>query len=242
MARGDAPSRDVEGGPVCLPGHAPFVADPAAAGTAVGEDDAVRIDVQDRPVDGRPVETAGVVAVEPEFRHRRIAGHQVPDRPLVGGLIFPCRSARRLDHAVPGREVDAHGDPVAAAGLPQSLQDVRMVEAAGIGDVRRALRVVPEAESVVVLGRDDDAAEAVLRSHPDPLIRVHGVGAVVLQEQVFGPPVDPDRRRAVRPVVAGKRRLPEMVEHQHLLLLPGQLGLGRESAVRCGRTGAPRHQ
>ena len=96
--------------------------------------------------------------------------------------------------------------------------EVGVVRAAGVGHVRRALGIVPEAEAVVVLGGDDDLAEAVVLGGLHPLVRIDDRGLVVPEQEALGLP-------------AGEGGLAVVVEHQQLLALPGELPFRGHGAI-----------
>ena len=79
--------------------------------------------------------------------------------------------------AVPGREVDAEAQPVTAAGVGELTHQVALSIAP-----RRALHAVvgigrgPEAEAVVVLGRQHDPLHAGRLERADPLVAVQSRG------------------------------------------------------------------
>ena len=229
VARGEPAARDVQGRPVGLSGDAGLVAHPAAAGAAVGEDDALRIGVEDDLVHGRPVEVPGVVAVEPHLHDGRVFRHQVLEGVLVHLLVLGRALPGHFDHPVPGGEVDAHVHAVLVAGVAEGLEHVRVVRAAGVGHVRRALGIVPEAEAVVVLGGDDDLAEAVVLGGLHPLVRVDGRGLVVLEQEALGPGFSV--AVGILAVPAGEGGLAVVVEHQQLLALPGELPFRGHGAI-----------
>ena len=243
VAGGEAAPFNINGTPVGGAGISVFVTHPAAAGAAVGEDDAVRVHGQDGAVHAGPVEVAGMVAVQPELGHGSVFLHQVFGCILEAGLVDRGAHPGGLDHAVPGRQVNAQVYAVLVAGISEGLDYVRMVGAAGVGYVRGALGIVPQAKAVVVLGGDDHLLEAVVMRHFHPLVCVDGGGLVVIQQQALAPgfPV----AAGVLSVPAAESSLTVVVEHEHLLLLPGQLpGRGkstvgrRRTGVRRGRVGA----
>ena len=232
VSGGDAALLYVEGVPVGLTGHALFVAHPAAAGAAVGEDEAVRIHVQDGPVHGRPVKGAGVVAVKPELHHGGVAGHQVVYGVLVFFLVRGNVQAGHFYGAVPGREVDTQVHPVFVAGVAEGLQHILVVHAGLVGHIGRALRIVPEAEAVVVLGGEDHFLEAVLGRHLYPLVHIQLGRRVVFEQQFLTP--GGAFAAVVFSVVAGESGLAKVVEHQQLLPVPGNLGVSGAGAERGG--------
>ena len=128
----------------------------------------------------------------------------------VGGVV-----------AVPGGDVDAHLE-VRVVGVDGGAECAEDVEGVGYGVVAEAAG--PEAEAVVVLGGEDDAAEAGLSGHVDPLAAVEGARA----EEVGG-------FGAGAPLGAAEGVGAEVAEHVYLHALPRELGLGGYGAEGLGR-------
>ena len=87
-----------------------------------------------------------------------------------------------------------------------------------------AFRIGPEAESVVVLGGEDDPAETRILGDSRPLVAVQVRGL----EKVF-------RFRSLAPFKAGECVGAEVDEHIHLHSLPRNLGCCRQDSVRFRR-------
>ena len=170
-----------------------------------------------------------MVSVEPHLGDGGVFRHQVLEGVPVHGLVLRRGFPGNLDHPVPGREVDAQVHAILGTGVPDGLHDVRMVRTVRMSDVRRALRIVPQAESVVVLGGEDHFLEAVVARGLHPLVRVDDGGLVVLQQQSFRPGLPVAGR--VLAVPAGEGGLSIVIEHEQFLALPGELSRGRDGAI-----------
>ncbi|OEL13276.1 putative alpha-L-fucosidase 1 [Dichanthelium oligosanthes] len=124
--------------------------------------------------------------------------------------------------AVPRREVQPQPDPLRARGGGELGDDVP-----GPASPRRGgHRVVgqrrrPEAEAVVVLGREHDAAEPAPRRDARPLARVERRGGEHGGVGAAGAPL------GVREGVG-----PEVEEERHLRELPPELRVGRDRQDR----------
>src|SRR6476469_843788 len=123
--------------------------------------------------------TAGpftVGAVEPPVEAGAVASQHLRQHVVEHAVVL--RRAIRRVIAIPGGQVDAEAKALSPAGVRQLTQDVAAAvpPRAGLDAVRRILRR-PEAESVVVLRRDDHACEARLLERADPLacIELRGV-------------------------------------------------------------------
>ena len=127
--------------------------------------------------------------------------------------------------AVPRREVDAEAEAVAAAGIRQVAHHVALAVAPGrVLDAVFGIGRGPQAEAVVVLGRQHDSLHAGSLERADPLVAVQ-----VGRGECRG------GRIAVAPlhVVEGVESV--MDKGIGLELLPGNLpGIGQRTD-RCGR-------
>ena len=116
--------------------------------------------------------------------------------------------------AVPGRDVYA-GLHLALAGVDKGAKYVE-----GVGNGMCAVRAGPQAEPVVVLGGEDDAAHAGLFGHVDPLAAVQRRGG----EHLLG--LLPRAPFGSREGVGSK-----VAEHVDFHALPCQLGIGRHRTI-----------
>lgn len=166
------------------------------------------------------VGTFATSAIEPLFEDRSVLGEGVFEG------AFEClvvrRGAIRGSIAIPRRDIYAELEIGLAAGIGEVAKDISLpilpmalfygVVAGGIG---------PEAETVVMFGGDDDAAEAGGTSHSSPLVAVEVRGV----EDIFG-------LGAGSPFSPRESVGTEMTEHIHLHALPTYLSFGRTRAER----------
>ena len=205
--------------PLRFTADALLVADPAHV-VAHDRRHGIGLQAADRPVEGIPVVdlfpavgALAVGAVEPHFVHLAVVAQQLgqlPDEEAVIGL----RIAVAGGVPVPRREVDAEFHSVALAGVAHLADHV----ATALPPRRRGHRMArglrrPEAEAVVVLGREDHHAEAGLFERPDPLVGIEC--RRIEQRRIL---------RTVAPLPVGEGIDPEVQEGRQLHPLPGQLG------------------
>ena len=179
-----------------------------------------------------------MVAVKPELHNGSVFGHEVRDGFLVLGFVGAGREALRFNHPVPGGQVDTQFHAVFVAGVAHGLHYVRVIGTARIGDVSGALRIVPEAEAVVVLGGKDDLLETVVGRYFHPLVGIDGDGLVIGQEQALAPGFSVTV--GILAVPAAEGGLPVVVEHQQFLPLPGYLPFRGNDSIGGGCTGIGR--
>lgn len=124
--------------------------------------------------------------------------------------------------AVPRRQVQPQPDPLRARGCGELGDDVPSPAPPRRGGHRVAGQCRrPEAETVVVLGREHDAAEPALRRDARPLARVEGRGSEHGGVGAAGAPL------GVREGIG-----PEVEEERHLGELPPELRVGRDGQDR----------
>ena len=170
--------------------------------------------VEQRPVIDLllPIGTFAAGPVEPVLVDRAVSSAQHAFQGLDEDVVVFRRPVMRVV-PVPGRDVHAELEAVFPAGVGQFLQHVPLpVPPGGLGDGVGADGAGPEAETVVVLGRDNNALETggFRRGGPLAAVQVRRV------EQVFG-------LRPVAPFAPGESVGSEMAEHIHLHRLPFQL-------------------
>ena len=166
-------------GPGSAAGHTPFIAHPSASGARVSENDGIGLQLEDGFVVQGPViflafsvGTFPAGAVEPLLKHGTVAAQGAPERLFEYLIVF--RRAVMGVEAVPGRDVNAQFESVLRAGLRQVFQHVSLSVFPGrLLHGMPAHRIGPEAEAVVVLGREDDSLEAGITGHLCPLAAVH---------------------------------------------------------------------
>ena len=209
---------DRDDAPLGLPAVAGLGPDPADVGPHDG-DDGLRLELADELVVGRPVVdlllAVGAFAVgpvEPDLVDRAVVGQQLAEL-AAEVLVVAGRIAVALLVAVPGREIDPEAHPGFAAGRGDFAHDVALPVPPGaaldgvVGQGRR-----PEAEPVVVLGRDDERLHPGVLDHPDPLPGVEG-----------GRVEELGILRPLAPFAVGEGVHPEMGEGDELAGLPGRL-------------------
>ena len=235
-------------GPVGLGGDTSFVSHPAATGTAVGENQRTGCPFIDYlmdgreiiigpPVNGPPLRGAAIPAIspvgaiQPNFGHRRIIRQQFAQLIFIILHIFG-RSVTRL-MPVPRGKIDTELQAIFLAGRSQFADHIAFVWGGRYGIIRIAAR--PEAETIVVLGRDDHASDAGFHEGPGPLLAVQP-----------GRIKDRRVRIAVAPLAVREGIGTEMDEGPNLILLPGDLfrrrdriyGIrGFERRTGCEKTG-----
>ena len=183
---------DAQEGPVGGIGIAVFVAHPSAAGTAVGEDDGLGLILRHETMGAREVVVgltvdlarllgtsipaiATVGSVEPDLEQVAVLCQQFLQ--LCMEIFHVVGGAVESLMAIPGREVDTHLQPVFPARCSKFAHDVAF--AVLIGRVAHAVVRIfrrPQAEAVVVLGREDDALHACLLDGARPLLRIESRG------------------------------------------------------------------
>ena len=177
-----------------------------------------------RPVVGLAlaVRPFAVGAVEPHFRQRTVMAQQfgeLGDVDVVVGAALPVAGVI----AVPRREVEARAQAGVAAGVDEFAHQVALAGAPRAGRHRmRGGRAGPQAEAVVMLGGEHDAAEARVLHHLHPLPRIERRGCEQLRVLLAG-----------APFAVGEGVDAEMHEQRELLALPGQLR-GRRARTRTG--------
>ena len=214
--------------PVGLSGHSLLVAHPSASGSAVAEDHGLRLQAVEHLEDARvvvivfavygaPVLCAAIVAVaavgtvEPHLEHLAVVGHEVAQlgveiRQVLRRGILGAR-------AVPRREVDGEPQPVFLARVGHLAHNVALAVAPW-----RAAHVVvvagegPQAEAIVVLGREYDALHAGAHESARPLLTVETLGVEGLGVGV-----------TIAPLAVVERVEAEMYEGIGLHLLPVHL-------------------
>ena len=236
-------ARNVEGRPVGAACPARLVADPAAAGPDVAEDDGLRLQPMDGSVEQRPVVLLPLAGrpfaagtVEPLFEDRAVlATEDAFERPDEGAVIGRRTIAGIVP--VPRGNIDAELQPVGGTGVGEFAEDVSLtVTPLALRHRMPAFGRRPEAEAVVVFGGDNRPLEARGTGRGRPLTAVE-VGGM---EDVFG-------LGAVAPFGAGEGVRAEMEEHIHLHLLPGHLGgrgagAERRRGFRPASGGQPQEQ
>ena len=217
--------------PVGGTGVAVFVAHPSASGASVGEDDGLWLVL----VDSLPC--PGIVIVGAAVDSTRLAGTTVVAVSTVGTvepyledvailcqefvelcmeILTVQRCAVKSLMAVPGRQVDTEFESVFLAGCRQFTHDIAL--AVLVGSIAYAVVGVfgrPEAETVVVLGRDDDALHAGISQCLGPLLAVKPRRVETLERCI-----------AVSPLPVAESVGTEMDKRIGLHLLPRHLVLG----------------
>src|SRR3990170_3668005 len=229
----------LHGGPIGFTGHPALVADPANVGPCIGEDHRVGLELLyhspiPRPVINLPlaVRTLTVGPVEPDFLNRSVAGEQlgelvaieivVAGRIAIGGMV-----------AIPGRKVESHLESLGPARVGELAHHVTLAIPPGAG-CYRVLRGAagPEAKAVVVLGGEDQGAEASRFGHPGPLPGIQGRGR---EDGGIFPPI--------APFPIGEGVDPKVEKERQFIALPLELGRRgyRASGLRPrSRAGSPR--
>ena len=131
---------------------------------------------------------------------------------------------------VPGRDVHAELEAVLPACVRDFPEHVSLPVPPGrLRYGVAAHRAGPQAEPVMMLGRDEDSLETggLRRGGPLAAVQVRGV------EEVLG-------LGSVAPFLSGECVRPEMTEHVHFHSLPFQLAGRRDGAVRLFRAGYDR--
>ena len=216
-----------------------FVAHPSAARSAVREHDALRLQLVNQlvgavvlvvcaAVDGARFlgtaipSVAAVGSIEPNLEDVAVAREQLTQ--LVVEVVHIKRRAVESLVPVPGREVYAKLQSVFLACRGQFAHHValsvlvRRVAYAVVGVVGG-----PQAEAVVMLGRDDDTFQSRLDKGLRPLLAIEPGGVEGFQFGVAVPPFA---------VVEGVQA--KMDEGVCLHLLPPHLMLGGDGHHRCG--------
>ena len=173
----------IEGRPAGAPRDAPLVADPAAAGASVTEDHGLRLEAEhggevEIPVVDLPLAVGALAAgaVEPLFEDLAVVAQRALERAAEDVVVGVGAVGRIV--AVPRRNVDAEPEARFAAGVGEFAQHVALAVApSAAGDGVVAGRIGPEAEAVVVFGRDDDPLHAGVARDRGPLAAVEVGGA-----------------------------------------------------------------
>ena len=230
---------DAEQRPVGGMGVAVLVAHPAATGTAVGENDGVGLQAfycgmgAGKVVVGAAVYLAGLLGtavpavaavgtVEPHLEDVAILAQKLfqlgmeilhVEGGAVEGLV-----------AVPGREVEAELEAVLTAGGGQFAHDVALaVLVGGVADAVVGVFRGPQAETVVVLGGEDDAFHAGGLHRGGPLTGVQPGGGETAQWCI-----------AVAPLAVAEGVGAEVYEGVSFHLLPRHLLGGGQRTYRGG--------
>ena len=230
--------------PVRFAGKAFFIADPAHVRAAVRKHHRTGLQFPDdlprpRPiVVGIAVDRARFVGaavpavpaigpVEPHFEHVAVTGQQLPELVAVIFDIFGFAVIRTIP--VPRRQVEPHLHPFGPAGVGELPDDIALSVL-----VRRVFHRMPgisrrpQAETVVVLGREDRSFETGSLERPDPLAAVERRGIEL--RGIFAP--EP-------PLTAGKGIHIEMQERITLERLPLLLPLRRHRPAGSRRRRVP---
>lgn len=192
-----------------------FVAHPMAAGTDIAEDKSLWLEAFYGAVEEGPIVylafAIGAFAagtVEPLLEDGAVLGEGVFESALESLVIEWGAVGGGV--AVPGRNVDAELEVGLTAGVGEIAEDIALtVLPMALFDSVGAGGVGPKAETVVMFGGDDDAAEASGLSHGSPLVAVE-VGWI---EDVFS-------LGAGSPFSTGEGVGAEMAEHIHFHALP----------------------
>ena len=238
---------DFERGPVGAAGLAPLVADPAATGTDIAENDGLRLQAKNRFVEQRPVidlspprRAFPAGAVEPLLKDRSVCTAEHALECSYECCIVCWRPVARIV-PVPGRNINPELQAVGRTGIGKFPQNVPLsVPPAALCHCMGTLRRRPQTETVVVLRRDDYALESGRPRHgrPLPAVQLRGI------EDVF-------RLRPVPPFGTRKRVGTEVAEQVHFHLLPGDLvrrragsvwGRRRHTACRHGQAGSKQQE
>ena len=199
-----------------------LVPDPADVGSRIREDDRLRLEPADDPMDTRPVvrlslsiRPLAVGTIEPDFHDGTVAGEQLGELSGVE-VVIPRRVAVRRVVPVPGGEIESDAEPFRATRLRELAHHV----APSLAPRARAHRVIrglrrPEAKAIVVLGGEDHRSESARSCRARPL---PGIEARRVEDAgILGP---------VPPFATAERVDGEVNEHRELGALPGEL-LGR---------------
>ena len=232
-------------GPARIAGYAAFVAHPADVRTHVAEDHRVGLQLAHQLPGARPVvvsvlvdepllaraaikTVAAVGAVVPHLEDGTVAGEQFAKLPPVDFDVLRATVVSAV--AVPRRKVDAESDAVAPGGFRDIAHHVA-VAAAPRARTNRVFRGGggPQAETVMMLGGEDDAFHAGLRQRFHDRVRVESRGGEKVWILV-----------AVAPLLAGERIHGEMQKRGGFELMPAELPRGRNGAIGSGDGGAER--
>ena len=216
---------DAQEGPVRGVGKAFLIAHPSATGTAVREDDGIRLQaVHDAPCLGIIVigtavnltllvrtaipSVATVGTVEPHLEHVAILGHQLLELLVVVSDILGRAVAGLM--SVPRREIDAKTDTVLLTGIRQFAHHIALER--GVGDAVIGIFGVPQAKAVMVLASENNGFHASLDKGLHPLFAIQPGGVEDLGRGV-----------SVAPLLIGKGIQPKMDEGISLQALPSHL-------------------
>ncbi len=235
-----APGAQVQRGPAGIAGDARFVAHPAHFRPHVAEHDGVGLQLPHQgpgllpavvslAIDFPSLARAAIVAVaavgpvEPDLVDRAVLREQLAQLVAEVGHVF--RPAVVLVVAVPGRKVDAELQAVPPAGVGNLAHHVPLTALPG-AVLDRVLRVLrrPQAEAVVMLGREDQPLHACLLRRAHNLVGVERAGI----EDRF-------RLIAVAPFLVGEGIHREVQKAIELQILPRPLSRAGQGAVRLGR-------
>ena len=191
---------DGDDAPFALARHARFVPDPAGV-RPHDRDDGPGLEPADereipRPVVDLPpaVRSLAAGAVEPDLGDLAVVRQELAEL-VLEMLVVAGRVAVARLVPVPGREVDAERKPAFAAGRGDLADDValpvlpRRAPDRVLGEFAR-----PQAEAVVVLGREDQTPDPRGLDRLDPLVRRRGPSG----SKSFGSSVPSPHSRSVK--------------------------------------------
>ena len=209
----------VDGRPIRIAAGSLFVAAPADVRARVGEHDRLRLQPPDERPDARPVvdlllsvRAFAVRAVEPHFRERPVPRQELGELIAVQ-IVVPGRIPVDRAVAIPRREVEPRTQTLGATRVDELANHVTVpVTPRALRDtVRRRLRR-PEAETVVMLGRQDCRPRTSGARGGRPLRRVElrriEDGRILL---------------AIAPLAIAEGVDAEMKKERELVTLPGKL-------------------
>ena len=215
-----AESCRIQTAPVGQPGRTPLVAYPAAVGPDVAENYRIRAELPYGFAEKLPVihllfavRSLAASPVEPLLEHGPVTAVVYAPEGTGEFKVILRRSVCRVV-AVPGRYVNTEFQAIFAAGVGKLFQHVSLsVTPAAPGNRMAALRIRPQAESVMVLGRNYNAPHSGRLSRTGPLAAIQ----IRRTEKIF-------RLAAAAPFSTAESIGTEMAEHIVFHLLPFQLG------------------
>ena len=176
------------------------------------------------------VSVAAVGAVEPHFEQRSVVGEEFTKLIAVVGEVLGASVVGVV--AIPRRQIDAEPQPELPARGRQFLDDIALAIAPGaVLHGVRGVAAWPEAEAVVVLGRDDEAFHSGVARHASPLADV---------ERRWGK--DRFGLVAKTPLAVRERVHPEVQEAVEAEVVPCRLTRRRHRRQRFGRGCGSRRQ